>query len=410
MRVACVIRHYSVPLLLLALLALSNASLRQAEAQSVFDRLTGRTATCQFSLFVWFPLPANATQRDRINVNSEMIRFCREFDPLVPGAMFPGQGFNCRLVFLGTSSLPSVQVTLNGCCESTVAKDLMFSYPGVDFCRDQIIGEDPNNINVAIIGVTEEPPIQPTPTPNPSPVPTVTVDPAGNDTVIIIRGVARLRDGFADWRFWVAFLLILLLMLLLLFCCLCYLCRQFRHDERNNAYVIIHIPNKPTPRRLPWVAPLVDDTETPKSPKPEPPIDIPVKPASVASSRISFPNRRSRPPLPLSDLEYSDSDDSQNLDRFYAAKNSIYAPSEARPTSFSTFGVTEPAGRGPRAGPDLDAMSDSTLGGKFGSPYDDVTLPVSRAQREGLGDDSSSDTSSILKKLPSGRRIFSPYE
>jgi hypothetical protein len=120
-----------------------------------------------------------------------MIRFCREFDPLVPGAMFPGQGFNCRLVFLGTSSLPSVQVTLNGCCESTVAKDLMFSYPGVDFCRDQVIGEDPNNINVAIIGVTEEPPIQPTPTPNPSPVPTVTVDPAGNDTAIIVSGLLR---------------------------------------------------------------------------------------------------------------------------------------------------------------------------------------------------------------------------
>eukprot|EP00873_Tetraselmis_striata_P006652 jgi/Tetstr1/426916/TSEL_017129.t1 len=372
--------------LLVTLLAISTGIVRQGNAQPIFDRLTQRETTCQYSLFVWEELPSNATQRDRITVNSEMIRFCREFDPNAPGAAFPGLGFNCRLVFLGTSSLPSVQVTLEGCCEGTVAKDMIFDFPAVEYCRDQVIGEDPNNIRVDIVGVTDQPtpaPTAPTPSSAPTPVPTVTVDPAGNGTIIYKSEVANVGMGLSDWRFWVPLLLLLLLMLLLLLCCLCYLCHALRHDERNNAYAVAQRPVGPKPWRLPLGPPL-DNTEDPNNNNNiEPPVDLPVpKPPSLVSSHAP-------------------------------AYNSIYAPSEARPTSFSTFGVTEPAGHGPRAAADLDARSDSTFGGPGrygGSPLDDMTLPEHRRQREGLGDDSSSDASTIYRKLPSGRRLMTPYE
>lgn len=98
----------------------------------------------------------------------------------------------------------AMYLQLEGCCEGTVAKDMIFDFPAVEYCRDQVIGEDPNNIRVDIVGVTDQPtpaPTAPTPSSAPTPVPTVTVDPAGNGTIIYVRSAPQCIPPLARGRF-----------------------------------------------------------------------------------------------------------------------------------------------------------------------------------------------------------------
>ena len=66
-----------------------------------------------FSLFIWNELGPDNTALDRAELNRDMLRFCADFDINNPAADFPGEGLNCRLIFIGSSTLPSVAVEVS---------------------------------------------------------------------------------------------------------------------------------------------------------------------------------------------------------------------------------------------------------------------------------------------------------
>mmetsp|Transcript_3409 Transcript_3409/g.9801 ORF Transcript_3409/g.9801 Transcript_3409/m.9801 type:complete len:415 (+) Transcript_3409:493-1737(+) len=355
--------------------------------------------TCAWSLFIWEPLPENATARDRVTVNRDMLDFCAEFDSDNPTAEWPGEGRSCTLVFLGSSSLPSVMVSVHGCCAGEVATEAMVVYPGIAACRDQLPGEELLDIEVNIIGV-------PTTTPPPeTPVPTVTVDPSGNATKTI-SGVATIQDGLSDWRFWLPLLLMLLLMVLWLLCCCCWLCGKHRRKEKNDTYLMSQVVD--TKRRA-VDHPLLSTPPPMEREAPVPVVATPTK-TSRASSVVSSKSGSDAPMLPRGlaalrdvppssdsgDIAFSDTDDGFDPERYLRAKDPPkpypYQRPPPLPTRYNTVGITEPAIK--YAMPDYDARSVSTEGGEY-SPLEDVVLPIARMQREGRGDDSTSDASSI---------------